>query len=152
MLSRPTLALAALLLALALAACGGDDAPAPPKAGSGAQPLEGELRYERSGGFSGRMDEVVIAPDGSATLASSGGEAKPFRLTPAELDSLRSAAAAADLASVPADAGTGATPDDFGHRIDYRGRTVRTDDSSLPEALAPLVGELGELVERHAEP
>ena len=152
MLSRLILAPAVLVLVLALTACGGDDAPAPPKAESGAQPLEGELRYERSGGFTGRMDEVMIAPDGSATLASSGGKAKPFRLTPAELDSLRSAVAAADLASAPPGPGTGSTPDDFGHRIDYQGRTVRTDDSSLPEALAPLVGERGELVERYGGP
>ena len=152
MLSRRLATLVGFLVVVPLAACGGGDAAAPPKAESGAQPLEGELRYQRSGGFSGRIDRLVIAPEGSAALTPLDGEPRRVRLTAEELERVRAAAAGADLASVPADTGTGSTPDDFGHRIDYRGRTVRTDDSGLPETLAPLVGELGELVERYGGP
>ena len=61
--------IAGLVAVLALAGCGGEDeSPAEPGEPGGAQ-LGGSLTYSRGGGIEGRMDKLVVRPDGTGDPA-----------------------------------------------------------------------------------
>ena len=76
--------IAGLVALLAVAGCGGEDeSPADPGEPAGAQ-LGGPLTYSRGGGIDGRMDKLVVQPDGSASLATKAGE-RSVKLEAAEM-------------------------------------------------------------------
>ena len=125
-----------LLLALLLAACG-DDAPS----SSG---LNGELRYVKSGGFAGEHVEMVVQPDGSATVKSRRGGERELTLTEEELEAV--AAEAEDLPEADAVSARPA-PDAFVYTLSYDERTVKTDDPNLAKSgLSPLIGRLEQVL------
>jgi hypothetical protein len=142
---RPLIALAGV--GIVLAGCGSD---AEGGGGSGPPPkLAAPLTYERAGGLAPHQDKLVVQPDGSASLTVSG-KTRALRLTGAQIATIAEDLERAKFAQVPAKSTSPQpVPDAFGHRITYQGHTVTTDDAAIPEALRPLVGELGGVVDRH---
>ena len=134
------------LVMLLLAGCGSDDDGG---TSGGDARLSGPLTYERGGGIAGRHDQLVVRPDGSATLTVRD-KPKSVRLTDAELDRVVADVESTDLGSLPADSTTKPpVPDAFGYRIAYAGDTVTTDDPGMPDELRELAAPRGQLVERY---
>ena len=135
----------ALAIAVAAApACGGDGS------GGGSAPLEGQLEYARSGGFAGVMDSLVIESDGRAELTVRGSDPVSFTLSDDELEAVTDALQDADFAEIDADSTSDqAIADAFTYKISYGGKTVRTDDGSIPSELQGLLTELDRLVREH---
>jgi hypothetical protein len=133
---------------IVLAGCGSDAeggsaTPAPPR-------LAAPLTYERAGGLAPHQDKLVVRPDGSASLTVSG-KTRTLRLPRAQVATIAADLERARFAHVPATSTSShPVPDAFAHRITYRGHTVTTDDAAMPRTLAPLVGELGGVVDRHS--
>ncbi|MFF2400730.1 hypothetical protein [Streptomyces goshikiensis] len=147
---------AALVSVVVLCACGAGggsgEASASPTASAtpsaspspSPSPAESLVRMTRTGGFAGRTSSVLVKGDGSwtrldgdAKLAGSG------KLTPAELERLRSALAAADFAHLPRVSKSG-TPvyDGFEYTIVHGGFEVVTADGSVPPALQDVLSAL----------
>ena len=124
-----------LLCALLVAACGGD-----------ASSLTGELRYMRSGGIAGDVDELVVRPDGRATLKSRRGGDEEFELTREELDALATQAAGMEGERTIATP----VPDAIVHEVAYDGRRASADDPHLAKSqIAPLIRQLEKIIEAH---
>jgi hypothetical protein len=137
----PALIAVALVL-VALAGCGDDAAP---------ERLSGPLSYTRGGGLAGRVDQLVVKPDGTATLTTRRGETS-FRLSQRQLDKLEQ-----DLGGfqhAPEESRSDPpVPDALGHTVEYGGRTVSADDVAMPDELRPLMSGLGALVDgRYSRP
>ncbi|MFB9584398.1 hypothetical protein [Streptomyces goshikiensis] len=119
-------------------------ASAPPSPSPSPSPAESLVRMTRTGGFAGRTSSVLVKGDGSWTRLD--GDAKPTgsgKLTPEELERLRSALAAADFAHLPRVSKSG-TPvyDGFEYTIVHGGFEVVTADGSVPPSLQDVLSAL----------
>ena len=134
---------------LALAGCGGEDeSPADPGEPGGAQ-LTGPLTYSRGGGIAGRMDKLVLRPDGTGTVTTKTGE-HSVKLDDAQLQALADDVERADLPGLPEDSTADRPqPDALGSRVVYGGATVTTESGHVPERMGPLVAALDEIVDRY---
>ena len=113
--------------------------------------LRGDLDYERSGGFAGYADSLVVTRDGKGRLRRRIAERPPFELAPAEITALAEAFERADFAALPADsASKRPSPDLLEYRIAYAGHTVRTDDATSTQRLDALIAMLDQVFEAHA--
>jgi hypothetical protein len=141
--------IAGLVAMLALAGCGGEDeSPADPGDPGGAQ-LTGPLTYSRGGGIAGRMDKLVLQPDGTGSLTTKMGE-RQVELDGKQLQALADDVERADLPGLPEDSTADrAQPDAFGYRVAYGGATVTTESGQIPERMAPLVTTLDAIVDRY---
>lgn len=141
------------LVVLVAAGCGGDGDSGDSGGsgqGDGGERLAGPLTFKRAGGVAGRIDTLTLQPDGSATIESFRIGRRRFKLTREELAALAGKLAGVDLASVPAKpASTRRVPDAFAYRLTYRGRTIETNDPSMPDAVRGLLARLGALVDEH---
>jgi hypothetical protein len=106
--------------------------------------------YQRSGGFAGFTDHLVIDNEGHSTLQRKNG-AFEFNLSAADLQQLRELFQQADffnLADEYLPDNTGA--DLFTYIISYgvsgREHTVRTMDTAVPSALMPVIIQLDKIV------
>jgi hypothetical protein len=125
----------AILLTLLAGGCGGGEAAG----------LQGPLEFTRSGGIAGRIDQLTIRPDGSATLTTKTSR-RSFELTPAELEALDEEVEA--LESAPAESRNPRTVyDDFAYGVEYGGREVTMDGMATPDELSGLIGELNRLID-----
>lgn len=125
-----------LLLALGVFACG-DDAPAPG--------LSGELRYVKTGGFAGDHIELMVQPDGRATVKSRRGGDSQFTLTEEELAALSTEA---DTLVDGDDQPAKPAPDAFVHTVEYRGRKLTTTDAA-GGGQPSIVSELQKILQAH---
>jgi hypothetical protein len=141
--------IAGVVAMLALSGCGGEDeSPADPGDPSGA-PLTGPLTYSRGGGIAGRMDRLVLQPDGSGALTTKMGD-RSFTLEGAELQKLADELQSADLPGLPEDSTAGRTqPDAMGYRVAYDGATVSTESGHIPDRMGPLLATLDGIVDRY---
>ncbi|HEX5954984.1 MAG TPA: hypothetical protein VFY37_03525 [Solirubrobacterales bacterium] len=141
--------IAGVVAMLALAGCGGEDeSPADPGDPGGA-PLTGPLTYSRGGGIAGRMDKLVLQPDGGGTVTTKTGE-RTFKLEGAELQKLADDLQSADLPGLPEDSTADRTqPDAMGYRVVYDGATVSTESGHIPDRMGPLVATLDDMVDRY---
>ena len=134
-----------VLLALALAACGGDDPKTKPEATP--TPATGPLvTYERTGGYASQPKQLVIERDGSARLTvQTGQKITHDKLTiPAQqLDELEQALDAARGVAVPKSQ-TGCA-DCFTYAVQADGVGFSFDDVSLQDAPAELKRVVGVL-------
>jgi hypothetical protein len=117
---------------------------------SGGAPQSGPLvTYVRSGGLVGVFDELRVSRSGAATVR--GVASSPlisFRLRAAELERLERDLDTADIGSIPSTRAP-ACADCFHYRIAAGGDAVEADESRVPPALRPLLGELGRIVDAH---
>jgi hypothetical protein len=141
--------IAGLVAMLALAGCGGEDeSPADPGEPGGAQ-LGGPLTYSRGGGIEGRMDKLVVQPDGTGSLTTKTGE-RSVKLDAAQMQVLADYVERADLPDLPEDSTADRPqPDAFGYRVVYGDATVTTESGHIPERMGPLVATLDEIVDRY---
>ncbi len=136
-----------VMLLLTLPACAPATLNAPADVPTG--PL---IDYQRSGGFAGLQDHLVIQVDGSAQLTRKGAERR-FSLSQAELEQLTAALEKARFAELreeylPSTQGA----DLFDYVVTFRGHRVHTQDTAVPEALRPALNALNEIISRHAQP
>jgi emfourin len=146
MLRTAMILVTALLVA---SGCGGGDDGADD---SSSATLSAELRYVRDGGFAGDHDELVIAPDGRATVTRLRGRDASFELSQQELAKVAEAVEGAKLDELdPKSTSRKPVPDAFVYTVSYDGRRVETDDAAMPDSLAPLRQQLDLLVTKHAK-
>jgi hypothetical protein len=146
MLRTAMILVTALLVA---SGCGGGDDGADD---SSSATLSAELRYVRDGGFAGDHDELVIAPDGRATVTRLRGRDASFELSQQELAKVAEAVEGAKLDELdPKSTSRKPVPDAFVYTVSYDGRKVETDDAAMPDSLAPLRQQLDLLVTKHAK-
>jgi heat shock protein HslJ len=99
--------------------------------------------YDKSGGFIGIQQNLVVFQDGRAVL--DGGE--PITLTPEQLGALVDVLEAADFATLPPDTIDPNVADAFIYEITYEGYRVVTNDGFLtPPQLWDVIRELNEIV------
>ena len=146
MLRTAMILVTALLVA---SGCGGGDDGADD---SSSATLSAELRYVRDGGFAGDHDELVIAPDGRATVTRLRGRDASFELSQQELAKVAEAVEGAKLDELdPKSTSRKPVPDAFVYTVSYEGRKVETDDAAMPDSLAPLRQQLDLLVTKHTK-
>lgn len=148
-----------LAVALAAVACAGTDGEPVEDPGtvedgqteSGDATLAGELRFVRSGGFAGVNQELVVHPDGTATVAADGGSPEPLELSTDQVARLGSLVEETDLGAL------GTAPDDdvhvaddFVYELQYGEQHVTVADSDLGDPYPQLIAELTELLDMHA--
>ena len=139
--------LATPLIALTVLLSGCMGSPYAPPDGSG----NVFVQYQRTGGIAGFDDTLVLFENGTAIVDRRSGSAT-FTLSTEELQGLNRQfedARFLDLApSYPA-----ATPgaDYFTYTLTYRGHTVTTEDTGVPEALTPILRELNLLIADRCE-
>ena len=141
------ISIAAVLALAALGGCGdGEEEPGAGREGAG--PL---VRYGRSGGIAGVNEQLIVQPDGRATLTA-GVDSNPveFRLSEAELNSLRGSFDEAGFAELYPDY-RASTPgaDFFQYEIAYGGHTVLTETEAGPPELEPVIAALDRIVGQH---
>ncbi|MFC3981295.1 hypothetical protein [Streptosporangium jomthongense] len=130
---------------LAAATMGPVPARAGVPGGGAAEAPWGTISYRKTGGFAGIRQTLVVDGNGLAR-GGSAGATRTFRLTPAELGSLRqgldhirtwsSSTAGCDV------------PDHFTYTLEYHGRSA-TRCHEPPADWRPAVARLDEVIARH---
>ena len=127
---------ALVLLVISLAAC----APARP-----AGPL---VDYRRSGGLAGSDDHLVIEAGGRAILTRHQARHE-FAVEPETLNRLTTLFDQAQFTALRGEYLPASNCCDlFDYVLTYQGHTVHTMDGAVPEALAPVLQALGEIITR----
>lgn len=102
--------------------------------------------YERSGGFAGMIDHLVIDANGHATLARRSG-AREFDLSRDQLNQLQAVFQSAGFATIDENSMPKTVPPDaFTYAITYQGHRVKTADSAVPSQLQPVLEALNRLL------
>ena len=145
-----TARLCLLLPTLLIAGCGSSSQET--TAGSTSTPAGSQalVIYSKTGGIAGIHERLSVEPSGVATVSQglpAEAKTKIFKLTAAELASLRRTLDAADLASLPSTPSQGCA-DCFLYAITYNGTTWRGDEATLPPAVRPAIQALDRLVAR----
>jgi len=111
---------------------------------------EMSVYYQRDGGIAGLNDRLTIDDNGHCTLQTKNSESE-FNLTLDDWQQLRRLFQEADFFSLHSEY----LPDNIGaDRIEYtvtcrisdKEHTVRTMDGAIPEALAPVLSQLGRII------
>ncbi len=98
--------------------------------------------YQRTGGFAGLNDRVVIFDNG-ITLISSRTVSREITLNRSELDQIAAVFNAAHFTSLEGNYTSPRRGADFlQYSITYRGKTVNTEDTAIPPDLEPVIGEM----------
>jgi len=117
-----------------------------------AGPSETLVEYNRTGGIAGFNDRLVIQANGQATLTRRD-QSSEFVLDRDTLTRLQALLDDAQFTQLDAEyrpSGSGA--DLFTYVITYRGHTVRSMDTAVPEALQPALELLKQIVADHEKP
>lgn len=150
--------LPAVLLLVALGACGGEEAdrsesfegPAPAPAQVKVLPTTTLpvrtvpsrfefVDYVVAGGMAGVNDHLKMYPDGRAVYDGAG-RVVNFTVPQSTVDALRSALERADLPALPpVDSTVPGAADLRVHRVIFGGRSVRFHEGNMPPALGPAV-------------
>lgn len=110
------------------------------------------VEYRRSGGFAGLDDRVVIQVNGQATLTRKA-EHYEFVLDRDTMNQLQALFDDAEFSKLrreylPSRQGS----DLFEYVVMYKGHTVRTMDTAVPEALWPVLELLNQIIESGGKP
>jgi hypothetical protein len=106
------------------------------------------LTVSRTGGFAGFDDQVLISPDGVATVSSRGKETIRCKLAPSLLTTITAASQQVDWASLVATKPTTKHPDDMILAVSANGKTARIEDPKVK----PLAAPVNELLTEAANP
>ena len=96
------------------------------------------LTVSRKGGFAGFDDQVLISPDGVATVSARGKETIRCKLDPSLLNTITEAAQQVDWASLVATKPTTKHPDDMILAVSANGKTARIEDPKVKPLAAPV--------------
>jgi hypothetical protein len=96
------------------------------------------LTVSRTGGFAGFDDQVLISPDGVATVSARGKETIRCKLDPSLLATITSAAQQVDWAGLVATKPTTKHPDDMILAVTANGKTARIEDPKVKPLAAPV--------------
>ena len=96
------------------------------------------LTVSRTGGFAGFDDQVLITPDGIATVSSRGKETIRCKLDAGLLTTITTAAQQVDWASLVATKPTVKHPDDMILAVSANGKTARLEDPKVKVLAAPV--------------
>jgi hypothetical protein len=96
------------------------------------------LTVSRTGGFAGFDDQVLITPDGVATVSSRGKETIRCKLDPSLLTTISTASQQVDWASLVATKPTVKHPDDMIVAVSANGKTARLEDPEVKVLAAPV--------------
>lgn len=131
-----------VVTALLLAGCLGMKGPEVP--GPKAPTLF--VDYQRTGGFAGVNDRLVIFDNGAA-LVSSRTTSREILLNASELERI---SAIFEKAGFPALEGNYTSrrggADFLQYSITYRGKTVHTEDTAIPPSLEPVINEMDRIL------
>lgn len=110
------------------------------------------VEYRRSGGFAGLDDRLVIQVNGQATLTRKA-EHYEFILDRDTMNQLQTLFDDAEFSKLrreylPSRQGS----DLFEYVVTYKGHTVRTMDTAVPEALWPVLELLNQIIESGGKP
>ena len=112
------------------------------------------VNYQRSGGFAGFNDRLMINDDGHCTLQRENSEWE-FNLPPDDLQHLCQLFQEADFFNLnsqylPDDTGADFFEYTITYRISNKEHTVSTRDGAVPAALVPVLSELNRIVADNA--
>jgi hypothetical protein len=105
------------------------------------------LEYRRTGGFVGLHDRLVIDLSGAATVTRKA-RTRAFTLDASQLAHLDDLFAVAHFVDMQTKYVPGSKGNDFiEYTITYKGFTVHTMDTAVPDRLLPVINILNQLVE-----
>jgi len=142
----------AIVMVMAAGLAASSLACAPIPAGKMDTPTRAEIlvAYDRTGGFGGFDDHVVLHEDGRASVQRRGGDGE-VALDAKRLEKLKSALAEVDFPALR-DEYRANGADLFTYRIAARGRTITFMDSAVPPPLEPVLRLLNQIVDNSAVP
>lgn len=157
-------ALAVLALAGLLAGCGAEStsgtSPAPATSAAGTTPsptsptepggrmtegISQPVVLVRTGGIGGLKDRLELRPDGTYTVTSKGKEPVTRQLGERQLAAIVDALQRADLPTLANQSPTERRSDQFSYTLMAEGTTFTTTDTTAPDAVRPLLQQLGAL-------
>jgi hypothetical protein len=106
------------------------------------------VSYSRTGGIAGFDDHLVVYENGTAVVTRTSGQRTCTldRDARGNLDAIFRQAGFTSLADTYPAPVPGA--DYFSYEISYRGKTIRTETTGVPDALSPVIVVLDDLVSR----
>lgn len=133
---------AVVVLAVALSGCiGTKDLPSPDSTSPALF-----VDYQRTGGFAGVNDRLVIFDNG-VTLVSSRTTSREILLNRTELDRIASVFDAAGFQLLEGNyTSRRGSADLMQYSIRFRGRTVITEDTAVPASLEPVIQEMNRVL------
>ncbi len=109
------------------------------------------IDYHRTGGIAGFNDHLVIYSNGNATVTTRNEGTVQFTMTPAQIRNLEALFEHAGFSSLNSSyPAPSAGADYFTYTITYHGKTLTTEDTGVPEQLAPVISALDEIVSSHS--
>jgi hypothetical protein len=122
----------------------------PPADGDTPPPPDLLVEYRRTGGIAGFDDHLVVFENGQAIYTrreTPGSPAGIFYLSDKEMAELRRLLEEADFPGLASEYPAPVQGADyFTYSITYKGKTVTTETTGVPPALAPVIGELDYLL------
>lgn len=104
------------------------------------------VEYERTGGFAGMIDHLIIDANGHATLTRRSG-AREFDLSRDQLSQVEAVFQSSGFAGIDENSMPRTVPPDaFTYVITYQGHRVKTADSAVPSQLQPVLEALNRLL------
>jgi hypothetical protein len=104
--------------------------------------------YQRTGGFAGVNDRLIIFDNGVAVISSRAGS-KEILLNQTELDRISSIFKEGQFSMLDENYTSHADGADFmQYSISYYGKTVRTEDTAIPPSLVPIIEEMNIIIRR----
>lgn len=103
------------------------------------------LVLTRTGGIGGLKDRLEIRPDGTYTVTSKGQAPVTRQLSEGQLAAIVDALQAADLPHLTTQSPTEQRSDQFTYVLRADGTTFTTTETTAPDAVRPLLEELGAL-------
>jgi hypothetical protein len=100
---------------------------------------------QRTGGVAGLDDRLEVRPDGTCTVTTKGKPPVTRQLSEAELATIVDALQEAHLATLATRPASPPRSDELTYTIAAGGTTFRTTETAAPDAVRPLLRELGAL-------
>ncbi|MCI0520265.1 MAG: hypothetical protein L0Z70_08420 [Chloroflexi bacterium] len=105
------------------------------------------MEYQRTGGFAGLEEELIIFEDGAASLTRHG-QTTDFSLDQATLADLEGLFKDADFTALDREYRSQLSGADLiTYRIYFQDHQVTTEDGAIPESLGPVVEALNRVIE-----
>jgi hypothetical protein len=104
--------------------------------------------FQRSGGIGGVDDRLTVDSQGIARLTKRGGKQSQATLSQQELNQLKKTLANADFQGLDPEYLNANARDTFLYTVGYSCHVVKTDETSVPGQLRPVIDQLSTLAAR----